>query len=258
MIRSKAGVRWDDLVRYRPWEVVKELLLPLPWLALSLFSSHHGNYILACLGAFYFFLTSLRLSHNAFHYSLGLPRWLTDIVMLVQSVLMLGALHAVQYTHLQHHRHCLSDEDIEGRVARQGFWEVLCKGPLFPFAIHACALRRARGRKRAWIYGELALNFMLVVSVFTLVDVFALQFHILLMMAGYGMSAFFAVWLVHRRCPATGHPARTLRGRVRNLLFYNMFLHLEHHLFPAVPTCRWPQLARRLDQAGVRAYESVF
>jgi fatty acid desaturase len=29
-----------------------------------------------------------------------------------------------------------------------------------------------------------------------------------------------------------------------------MFFHVEHHLFPAVPTCHLPQLARRLDEAA--------
>jgi fatty acid desaturase len=28
-----------------------------------------------------------------------------------------------------------------------------------------------------------------------------------------------------------------------------MFFHLEHHLFPRVPTCHLPVLAERLDQA---------
>ncbi|HLG57634.1 MAG TPA: fatty acid desaturase [Vicinamibacterales bacterium] len=32
-----------------------------------------------------------------------------------------------------------------------------------------------------------------------------------------------------------------------NFLSYDMFHHVEHHLFPAVPTCRLPELSRRLD-----------
>ena len=31
---------------------------------------------------------------------------------------------------------------------------------------------------------------------------------------------------------------------------YNMFYHVEHHLFPSVPTCHLPELARRLDGAA--------
>ncbi|MEO1218871.1 MAG: fatty acid desaturase, partial [Bacteroidota bacterium] len=34
----------------------------------------------------------------------------------------------------------------------------------------------------------------------------------------------------------------------KNLLTYNMFYHLEHHLFPAVPTIKLPELARRIDK----------
>ncbi len=41
--------------------------------------------------------------------------------------------------------------------------------------------------------------------------------------------------------------ARTLRGLLKNAVTYNMFFHVEHHLFPAVPTCHLPQLAERLD-----------
>ncbi len=48
--------------------------------------------------------------------------------------------------------------------------------------------------------------------------------------------------VVHR-----GPIARTIRGRVKPLISYEMFFHVEHHLYPAVPTCRLPLPARRLD-----------
>jgi hypothetical protein len=48
---------------------------------------------------------------NAYHYALGLPRWLTEWVMTTLSVLMLGSMHAVQFHHLRHHKHGLDDED---------------------------------------------------------------------------------------------------------------------------------------------------
>jgi fatty acid desaturase len=37
---------------------------------------------------------------------------------------------------------------------------------------------------------------------------------------------------------------------VKALITYNMFYHVEHHLFPAVPTCKLPILAGRLDAAA--------
>jgi fatty acid desaturase len=37
---------------------------------------------------------------------------------------------------------------------------------------------------------------------------------------------------------------------VKNRISFEMFFHLEHHLFPKVPTCHLPRLAERLDQAA--------
>ena len=55
------------------------------------------------------------------------------------------------------------------------------------------------------------------------------------------------MWTVHHDCDAAGRIARTQRGWLKNVLSYDMFHHVEHHLFPAVPTCHLPELSRRLD-----------
>lgn len=67
------------------------------------------------------------------------------------------------------------------------------------------------------------------------------------MLFGESFSAFFAVWTVHHDLEEK-HLARTMRSGWKNLLTYNMFYHLEHHLFPAVPTIKLPELARRIDK----------
>ncbi|WP_223233350.1 fatty acid desaturase [Chitinophaga sp. CF418] len=33
-----------------------------------------------------------------------------------------------------------------------------------------------------------------------------------------------------------------------NKITFSMFYHLEHHLFPAEPTIKLPELAKRIDQ----------
>jgi beta-carotene hydroxylase len=40
---------------------------------------------------------------------------------------------------------------------------------------------------------------------------------------------------------------RRFRGWVIRLLAFDHLYHLEHHLYPAIPHQRWPELARRLD-----------
>jgi hypothetical protein len=71
MIRS---VAWRDLTRLAWWEIAKELMLSPPWLALSLGLAARGWYVPAAGASFVFYLTGLRQVHNAFHFTLGLPR----------------------------------------------------------------------------------------------------------------------------------------------------------------------------------------
>ena len=52
---------------------------------------------------------------------------------------------------------------------------------------------------------------------------------------------------MHYDCDRSHFIARTIRGRLKSLLTYNMFYHIEHHLFPKVPTRRMARMGRRLD-----------
>lgn len=254
-------VNWHDLVAYRRIETLREVLLPVPWLVLSVVSAFYDWYVVTVIAAFYFFLTGLRVTHNAFHYCLGLSRFATDMVMFVLSIFMLGSHHAIQVTHMRHHRHCLNEHDIEGSVARQGMWETLLKGPLFPYLIHRSGWHYAKTKQRRWIIAEGLANITWLISVWFIFDgaiADALQVFTLLMMLAYCFSAFFAVWSVHHDCDASDvGVSRTLRSRWKSWLFYDMFFHVEHHLFPQVPTCHLAQLAQRLDAAGYQHDKAV-
>ena len=67
------------------------------------------------------------------------------------------------------------------------------------------------------------------------------------MLLAQALTGFFAVWTVHHDVHAERQVARTLRSRMKSALALGMFFHLEHHLFPQVPTCHLPTLAERLD-----------
>jgi fatty acid desaturase len=195
----------------------------------------------------------LRQSHNAQHYSLGLPRIVQDGVLFALSVLMLASMHAVQATHLHHHRHCLEEDDGEGATARLCWWRALLVGPLFFMRLHASAWRLANASKRRWIATELcAVVSVVALAVFSMAPA-ALRWHTAAMLAGECFTGFFAVWTVHHGCDAH-EPGRKQRGRWLNLVSYSMFLHAEHHLFPAVPTAHLKQLARRIDAAMPGGY----
>lgn len=243
-------VEWRDLVGLSRVEVLRELTLSLPWLVLSLILAAQALHVAALVASFMLFLTGLRQVHNAHHYALGLGRHATEWFLFIMSVVMLGAMHAVQFNHLRHHRLCMAEGDAEAASARLRGWQAFAIGPYFPLLLHWTALRLGKRRTRLWIAGELAANLMWIAVVFAWLDLTMLRYHVLAMAAGQCLTAFFAVWTVHHDSDGHAYPARTQRGRLTNFLSYHMFLHVEHHLFPQVPTCHLPVLARRIDSVA--------
>jgi fatty acid desaturase len=69
------------------------------------------------------------------------------------------------------------------------------------------------------------------------------------MIIGEFLMAFFAVWTVHHDTEDSPEFARTQRDGWKNWITFSMFYHLEHYLFPAVPTIKLPELVKRIDAA---------
>ncbi len=231
-------------------EVVWELLLSLLgcWGLSHFITPDIGSW--ARSRSFYFFLTGLRQSHGAQHYTLGVPRLPQDLVMSGLSLFMLGSMHGVQVSHLHHHRHCLDEDDAEGSTAGLSWWRAILVGPLFPLRLHRTAWRLGSPAKRRWIAAEVVGLLAVLILAIAAPALHALRWHVGAMLIGESMTGFFAVWTVHHGCEPEGLFARTQRGRWVNRLCYGMFFHAEHHLFPAVPTCHLPILAERLDTAS--------
>ncbi len=240
-------IAWRDLVALTPAEVARELVLPLPWLAASLAAAAYGLYPVALAFSFVFFLVGLRIVHGACHYAIGLSRRASEIVLFVLSLVMLGSMHAVKWNHLRHHRSCLAADDIEAMGARGSAWRAILLGPRFPVRLHRAALAGAPTHERRWILAELVGNLAVVGLVAGVLPERILLYHLSAMAIGQCLTAFFAVWTVHHDCAEAAPPARTIRHRVRSFITFNMFFHLEHHLFPQIPTAHLPMLARRLD-----------
>lgn len=251
------SILWRDLVDVSRHEVVAELLLPTVWLALSLGAAAFGWHISALGLSFIFFLAGLRLIHNAFHHALGLSRRATDAVLWAMSLIMLGSMHAVRFNHLRHHRLMLGEGDVEGRSAEMPWWRALLFGPAFTVLLHVTALRHGTQQLRATVIGELLMNATWIALVFRVFNSGILRYHVVAMAAGHCLTAFFAVWTVHHHCDRTHHLARTLRNRIKNAITFDMFRHIEHHLFPAVPTCHLTELSDRLDAVAPELKQKI-
>lgn len=238
------SIVWRDLLTLEKRDIFFELTLALPWLALEIFFISYGYYVLALIPAFFFFLTGLRQVHGGYHNSLGLTKSQTDWFLYVMSFLMLGSMHAVKYNHLQHHKHCLGEKDLEAKSAKMSAWGAIAFGPAFPILLHFKALKDGNAYYRRWIYAELAGNCVMIALAFYAPIVFV---HVVLMAVGQCLTAFFAVWTVHHGCDDEIF-ARTQRGFLKNFVSYDMFYHVEHHLFPTVPQKNLAVLAKRLDK----------
>lgn len=246
------SVEWRDLVPVNRFEIFKELTLIFPWLTGSLLLANAGyyHYLPAMAMSFVFFLTGLRVSHNAQHYAMGISRKATEWVLYALSVIMLSSMHAVQVTHLHHHKHCLDDEDVEAMCAKMSGWKAMLVGPYFPYLIHKTALKIANPKQRRWVIAEMISMVVWIGIVLAFLPYKFMLYHVIVMLVGQCFTGFFAVWTVHHDCEPNHFIARTLRGPIRRVLTFHMFYHVEHHLFPRVPTCHLNQLAERLDEAA--------
>lgn len=220
--------------------------LTIPWVIISWMFAYYGYYMLALPFSAFFFLTGLRQVHNGFHNSLGTSKFLTWLSLYINSILMMVSIHAVKYNHIRHHKYCLSEEDYEGKSAKMTWYGAILYGPVHMFLIHKVTLQLANKNYVRNVLVEL-FSVLAFASVIIYFNVTFLIYHMIVMLVGEFLMAFFAVWTVHHDTHETPELARTQRGTLKNKLTFSMFYHLEHHLFPAVPTIKLPELAKRID-----------
>ncbi len=242
----ESAVEWRDLVALTRREVFLELALPLPWLLIAIVAGHAGQRGLLVVATLVMFMMGLRITHNAFHCNLGISRNAGDLVMFGLSVLLGGAMHAIRHTHLRHHHDCLGTDDVEGHIAHLGFLSAVVRSPLYPLQIHWVALRDGSLCQKRWISIELAAVALLHAAIW-LGDSSTFKLMALSLYFANASAPLVGIWAVHRSCEKGQFSARTSRSPLLNALTVSMFNHLEHHLYPAVPTCHLPILAKRLD-----------
>lgn len=252
-------VKWQDLRSLTRGQIAYNVILPYPFLLLSWWFASQSWYVLACGASYLFFAAAFRQAHDGYHHSLGTGKRTTTGILLLLSVLLITSLHSIRATHMEHHRNPLGDSDIEGSLAKVSWWQAMLGGVTYRLSIYRQGLRLSsrRNQRNAYLeFGLIALVIAtaLVLSVFPIavpaiaMSAQVLMYHILTMMLANASVGIIAVWGVHHDCDET--VARTERNPLVNLLTFNLLYHVEHHLFPAVPSNHLPQLAKRLDAAA--------
>ena len=242
---SLANIEWQDLRQLSLGETVYNIFLSLPFLLLSWWSAWQGWWLLALVATFFFFTAALRQAHDCYHRTLGVSKVATELMLFLLSITMLCSTHAIRHTHLNHHRDPLGDSDVEGNWARLPWYQAILGGGLFSIAIQWFGLTHGSRRNRMLVGFDLLLIFAVIATAFITMHP-VLMYHVLVMILANTMVGFFAVWSVHHGCDDMVY-ARSERHPLINVLTFNLLYHIEHHLFPAVPTNHLPRLAKRLD-----------
>lgn len=242
---SLSQIQWQDLRQLKTSETVYNIFLSLPFLLLSWWSVSQGWWLIALTATFFFFTAALRQAHDCYHRTLGVGKVATELMLFMLSMTMLCSTHAIRHTHLNHHRDPLGESDVEGNWARLPWYKAILGGGLFSIMIQWFGLTHGSHRNRLLVAVDMLLIIGVMVTAFITMHP-VLVYHVLVMILANAMVGFFAVWSVHHGCDELVY-ARSERHPLINLLTFNLLYHIEHHLFPAVPTNHLPLLAKRLD-----------
>jgi beta-carotene hydroxylase len=249
----------SDLLLTTPGQRWWACLRPVLAVGLYALAAWLGWWWLTPLLVFLVFVAVVTVTHDAVHGSLGLGPRATEWALFFFGALLLESGHSYRASHLQHHREFPGPDDPEGDPARLSFWRAVLDGPLFLPRLWVWAYRRAGSAERPWLLAEAAWAlFLIVAGVLLWPWTPALLVYCVLAVVGSWSYPLLTVHLPHHgygETPLT--QTSTLRGRIIPALFLELTYHLEHHLYPGVPSHHLPELSRRLgpffERAGVKA-----
>ena len=239
-----------DLLETNVWQRWQPVVMPTFWGLICLITLHLNSYWLAGLSLVLVFSATSTSTHDVLHGSLGLSRRMTEWLLFFLAVPILESGLAYRMTHLFHHKVFPGHEDLEGRAAHEPIWKVLLGGPTFLPKLWLWSWNKAARMpiQRRWLIAEALLPFLALVLGWL---VWPLTHSVLIYVLMVGIASWFypvfAVHLPHKHFEddQITH-AWTVRGRILPKLFLPLAYHLEHHLYPMVPSHNLPKLAERL------------
>lgn len=252
-----------DLLATRRWQRRLALSRPALGIALYVLAAWLGLWWLTPLIMFGIFVAVVTVTHDVVHRSIGLGPRASEWALFLCGLALLESGHAYRATHLQHHRAFPADpsEDPEGYPAHISLLGAACFGPVFLVRLWWWAYRR--GRQRGWLLLEAAMPVLVIGAGIALLPLTPLPlWYAAMAVIGSWVYPLLTVYLPHHDfgdTPLT--QTRTLRGRVIPAMFLELTYHLEHHLYPQVPSHHLAELGRRLDPflaaSGVRPHRVI-
>jgi beta-carotene hydroxylase len=187
-------------------------------------------------------------SHDLVHHTLRLPRRLNDFMLSLIELLCLRSGTAYRLSHLHHHQHLLSENDIEGSVAHGSLMGALNSGITMQFRLWVWAWSNHPSKRSALEIEAAGMGIMVAIAVWAIQWSIAPVVYVVLVVAGSWLFPLITVYIPHD--PKGQTPlmrTRRFRGWFVRFVSFDHLYHLEHHLYPAVPHHHWKTLADRLD-----------
>jgi fatty acid desaturase len=241
----------NDLLVTTPSQRRLALLRPFIGIAAFVIAFAAGLWWTAPFIVFLIFVAVVTVTHDVVHRSLGLTPRQTEWVLFAMGAALLESGHAYCLTHRQHHSRFPHDDDPEGDPARMRFWGAVCHGVVFLPRLWLWAYCQSAGNyvQRRWLIAEAAwaVGFVLVSAVVAPWSLAPVTYAALAIVGSW-VYPLLTVHLPHRNygdTPLT--QTHTLRGWIIPKLFLELTYHLEHHLYPQVPSHNLPRLSQRLD-----------
>jgi beta-carotene hydroxylase len=247
-----------DLLLTTPWQRLVACARPFVGLAAYVVAASCSWWWFTPIIVFLIFVAVVTVTHDVVHDGLGLSPRHTEWALFFFGAVLLESGHAYRETHLQHHRVFPGPDDPEGEPARMSLTRAVCYGPFFLPRLWYWAFRHSPAGRRRWLVAEGVWATGVVAGGIALWPwTAAVLVYAVLAIIGSWVYPLLTVYLPHHdygQTPLT--QTGTLRGWIIPALFLELTYHLEHHLYPAVPSHHLPQLSQRLDpffrQAGVR------
>lgn len=187
--------------------------------------------------------------HHLIHGSMGLSNRARHIWLSILGCVVVESGHALQTTHLLHHRANGDLPDPEGYVENATWAEMPIAAASFRYRLAFWGLRY--GRRRKLIGAEMAFHAIAHLASLALLPVLPeLWIHVTLLHVASFTFAVFA-----GKGPQTNwgreieSPLVRVHTRLGRILFFSHDQHLEHHAWPKVPLCRLPKLHEHLEPA---------
>ncbi|QDU66343.1 fatty acid desaturase family protein [Engelhardtia mirabilis] len=197
------------------------------------------------------FLSVVTAAHDVVHGALGLDRRGTEWALALLGAVLFESGHAYRWTHRRHHLVFPGSDDPEGAPAKGSWLGAILEAPCFLPRLWWWAFHRARGRRaeRAWLLAE--ASWFLVAAVAAVVALGrwpSASAYFAMALVGSWSYPLLTVHLPHRNYGDTPvSQTHTLRGRLVPRLLLELTYHLEHHLYPSVPSHNLPILSERLE-----------